>query len=422
MKKLFVFALAVFMVAAFAMPASAKVQSKFGGYFENVWSMYKSLNYLDEGANDYSSIRYRNRIYYTAILHENLKVITKFEMDTHWGETPLGDIGADGQILEIKNAYIDFNLWNSRFEIGSQGYKLHRGLVFNDDATGMKISYRALDNIIPAFWWLRAYNGDRLASNNGMDFDYFFGLANIKTGNMQFVPSIGYLTSNDATGLVAAATAGEAMNIYTVGLDFNVKFDMWDMMITGVYEGGELAESIDISAYAFDIKAGVKVANFKIRGEFLYTSGEDRVPDDEYNGFWFPRQGGLGASYSTSELYRKGWDWTRTPAFPTTSLNPIDDLSDNAVENRLEFGLGVDFSPTKSWKIMFDWWNLNLAEEADSGETDIGNEIDLKARWQVMKNMKLDLIGAYLIIGDAIKPATNDKNAMEGSIRVSLSY
>ena len=96
MKKLFVFALAVILVAVFAMPASAAVVNKFGGYLENVWSSYKHRNYVDTGSDDLQQIRYRHRLFYSATVHENLKFNFASEIDTVWGDTIGGDVGADG--------------------------------------------------------------------------------------------------------------------------------------------------------------------------------------------------------------------------------------------------------------------------------------------------------------------------------------
>lgn len=409
------------MVAFFAMPASAAVTNKFGGYMETVFSGYKHLNYVETGSEDWHQIRYRHRLFYSATVHENLKFNFASEIDTVWGDTVGGDIGADGNpLFEIKTVNVDFNLMNTRWQVGTQGFNIARGLVINDDATGMKISYRGMDNIIPAFWWFRPFEGSQMdTGNNGADVDHFTVLANIKSGNMQFIPAIGYLTSNSAGPWSNQGVMYQAMNVYFVTLDFNAKFDMWDLTLFGGYEGGELNDTTDISAYAFNAKAGVKLANFKIRGEILYTTGEEATASGDYDGWWYPKNNGSGQNYSTAEFFRKGWDWTYSPK-GGGAADPRS--TGNAAENRMEFGLGVDFNPTKSWKVMFDWWNLNLTEDNKTGNSDVGNELDLKATWQIMKNLKLDLIGAYLILGDAIKPATDDANPYETSIRLILSY
>ena len=427
MKRLFVLALAVVMVAAFAVPASA-VELKFGGYFENVFSYYQNLAYqegLSGQGTDYSQVRLRNRMYFNALVHENLKVITKFEMDTTWGETKstgFGNVGADGKQLEVKNAYIDFNAFNSRFEIGTQGYKLLRGFVMNDDASGLKYSFRGMDNIIPSFQWFRLYDGDKVASDDGQDTDMFTVLANIKTGNMQFVPTISYLMTNSGGYTAPEWTTGEPAAIYFVGIDWMAKFDAFDVAVTGIYEGGSMSDTMDISAFLVNAKFGFKLGSFKIKAEGLYATGEEAAVNGDYDGFWLPNQSGSGASYSTSELYRKGWDWTKVPNGPAGTGQTAP--NGNAVENRMEFGLGADWNVNKSWKILFDYWYLSLAEDAANGNSDIGNEFDLRAQWKIMKNLGLDLVGAYLLTGDALNPSSTveAEDAFELSARIKVSY
>jgi hypothetical protein len=427
MKKLFVLALAVAMVVVFSMPASA-VENKFGGFFDVSFFTYKHLNYADTASLDDTSVRSRTRLYYTAKLHDKLSFINKFEMDTEFGAqaTGYGDLGADGIAVEVKNSYADFMLGQYRFEVGVQDFNLLRKLIMADDAAGVKISYRGMDGIIPAFYWFRVNSGFNANADPGADVDQYTLLANIKRGNMQFVPLISYMKSNSGGVYGAAAVsaggnptiAGDPLDVYWLALDFNAKFDMWNLALAGGYQGGSLSDSVDITAYMFNAKADVKLANFKIYGEFLYTSGEDSTGGtDDYEGWWYPEQSGTGANYGTAEFVRKGKEWANVPN------TPVGGTPGNGLENRMEFGLGAVFNLTKATSLNLAWWNLNLSNEDINGNRDIGNELDAVMTWNMMKNAKLDLIFAYLITGDAVKPATNDASfAYEGAAVFSLSY
>ena len=439
MKKLFVLTLAVVMIAAFAVPASA-LENKFGGFFETNWVTYKSLNYRDNAAADYSTVRNRTRLYYTAILSENLSFINQFEMDSEWGEdgsNKYGDLGADGIAVEVKRSYVDFTTFQSRFEIGVQNFNILRGLLVNDDAAGMKVSYRGFDGFIPAIWWLRPFNGDAMVSDNGQDFDHYTALVNIQRSNWQLAPSIGYLTTNNGASFPdngagsdhrrIGQQAGQATNIYVLGVDFNMKTDLLDIVAAAGYEGGEISDSEDISAYMLNAKVKVKLGKFAINAEALYTSGEEvnsaGQRSGDYDGWWYPEQNGTGGNYSTAEFYRKGTDWTKVPSGPAVPAGGFNNAPNgNAIENRMEFNLGAEVALSKTWKFSFDWWNLNLAEDAANGNSDIGNEFDLVATWAVMKNLKLELCGAYLLVGDAIKPTIDDNDAYEAFARLSLSF
>lgn len=427
MKKLLVLGLALFFAAALALPASA-LENEFGGYMEINLNMYRNLDYVDEGTTgDWDGVRARTRLYYTAKFSDKFRFVNQFEMDTVFGEQTggYGDLGSDGVQVEVKRSYLDFELANFRFELGTQGFQLHRGLVIDDDASGFKVSWRGAEKtMIPALWWWRLNDGDLLGTtsnstrssvNTGADVDHYVALLNIRSGGFQIVPSVSYLTSNNGTfySTTGKTVAGQAMNIFFAGLDVNWKMDKFGLEFTGVYETGELTDTRDISAYALWGKASFKIGNFGLWGAALYTTGEETANAGDFEGFWYPEQNGTGATFKTSELVRKGDDWTKLTRYENGS----------SPENRMEFGVGVDFAVTKNVKLFLSFWNLNLAEDAASGDDDVGNEIDVKATINLLKGLDLNLIGAYLIVGDAYKPATNDSSsAMELSAMLTLRF
>ena len=96
MKKFYIFALAIFLVVAFTLPVMA-VEHQFGGYWRTRWGTNQNFTGEDSTeALDLTLVNTRTRLYYTAVLHDNLKLVNKFEMDATWGDTLWGDIGADG--------------------------------------------------------------------------------------------------------------------------------------------------------------------------------------------------------------------------------------------------------------------------------------------------------------------------------------
>jgi hypothetical protein len=138
MKKFTILALAALLVVAFTVPAAA-LENQFGGYWRTRFYINKDFTGEDQtNGRNYEVVDTRARLYYTAILNDNLKFVTKFEMDSVWGQGPLGDIGADGKELEIKNAHIDANFWGLNWKVGIQGIReigyrvsLNKGLPKN---------------------------------------------------------------------------------------------------------------------------------------------------------------------------------------------------------------------------------------------------------------------------------------------------
>ena len=114
MKKLGIIALAALLVVAFTMPAAA-LENVFGGYWRTRFVSQTdftgsssndidpaSITAANPGGDPYnerlnlSRVDTRTRLYWTAILNDNVKLVNKFEMDAVFGEPEYGDIGADG--------------------------------------------------------------------------------------------------------------------------------------------------------------------------------------------------------------------------------------------------------------------------------------------------------------------------------------
>ena len=54
----------------------------------------------------------RTRLYYTAVLNDNLKFVNKFEWNATWGDFGVADISNDSTTsMRWKNSYIDANVW-----------------------------------------------------------------------------------------------------------------------------------------------------------------------------------------------------------------------------------------------------------------------------------------------------------------------
>jgi len=458
MKKLFILALAATLVVMFSVPATAAVQHKFGGYWRTRFFTYDSLNYLDQGAVQDQGIDTRTRINYAAQIHENLKFVSIFEFDAEWGRrgdaystsASYGARGADQIAIEVKRAMIDFNFANLQWEIGTQGFQdASGGFIYDDDYTGMKINYRT-DTWIGSLRWIRLHEGQQDA--NGYDTDLFDLVFNVKAGNNRFAPFITYIRTNDVGDQRSTSTTtdsagdtttttsygrrdrlglnadGQAMDLYYLGIRWDGKFGNWDVYATGIYEGGNVDDTRDVSAYVFDAKASVKMGQWGAWGRFMYLSGDDDTTDNDIEGWYTP--GMVTQSVSDyAELWGDG-------QFDRTVPN---DGHGKEVTDMMNFGLGVWYDVSKDWNLSLAWWNLNFAQDGPNSQqvnglprqsggfgngTDksIGNEIDFWATWKVMKAMNLHLIFSYLILGDAIEPTTNSQDPWELGAQLEIKW
>ena len=96
MKRLLIVLIALVAIFALVLPAGA-VELKFGGLFaQKVYSTNNQHN-GDDSTDDNTNWFYtRMRLYFTGVASENLKAVSKFEIDDYWGDGRLGSLPSSG--------------------------------------------------------------------------------------------------------------------------------------------------------------------------------------------------------------------------------------------------------------------------------------------------------------------------------------
>lgn len=429
MKKFAVLGLAVVLVIAFTVPATA-FESVFGGYWRTRAYMQKDFSGNDDGASDVTIVDTRTRLYYTAIFNENLKFVNKFEMDAVWGDgdsAGYGDIGADGVKIEVKNSYVDFTLGAINSKIGVQSYKLGRGFVFNDDFAGAVFTYKAEAFELPIFW-VKAYEGNykdhKGTVNANKDVDYYgiapkFSLGD--TGAIQ--PFAVWVTSDEAEGYDATWPKSdytlEDLDLFYLGFDLDLNFDPVAVWLTALYQFGEVdtleAGSADVSAWLAAIGAKVNFDTFDLHGQIFYASGDDDLDDEDIEEF-VPLK---GQDYHWAEIMGGGM-------FDNAGWS--NDYSNNApgwnnITNVVAYNIGANFKVMDDLSLRADLWYAQLVEEEDLPDDELGFEVDLGLTYKLMDNLNLDIVAAYLFAGDATtEDVANDENPYELGAQLSLSF
>ena len=175
MKKLLMGLLAVGVVLALAMPASA-FDSEFGGYFRARAYMQNNFSGSDTGAQDLTRTDMRTRLFYTAVFSEDFKFVNKFEFNSTFGDVNTGGEIASNtgnrDIFRIKNSYVNFNLGSFNFMVGIQPRVLNRGFLVDTDFAGISATYKAPGIDFP-FIWMKAYEGGQGDNANDNDVDYY---------------------------------------------------------------------------------------------------------------------------------------------------------------------------------------------------------------------------------------------------------
>ena len=144
------------------------------------------------GADNFEAIQ-RVRLQLDAVASESLSGQVYIEIgNSTWGRANQGGaMGADGIIIEIKRAYLDWIVPNTdlRVRMGIQGLSLPSFTfgsgVFNSDVAGISTNWKFNDNVALTAFWIRPYNDNYAGST--------------VVGSRQHA---GYMDNTDAFGLV----------------------------------------------------------------------------------------------------------------------------------------------------------------------------------------------------------------------------
>ena len=406
MKRLLVITLSALLVGAFTLPAMA-VDHEFGGYWRT--RMYNMTDFSgdDSGSMDLQQADTRTRLYYTAILSDEVKLVNKFEMDAKFGDGTRGNIGADGQNFEIKNSYADFTLGDINVKLGTQGKTMARGFLFSDDFTGAIVRYMGDDMIIP-FIWIKAYEGGSGDDANDFDFDYYALDPHFTMGDIKLNPFGMYMYSKDASQW-SSTNNNEEVKVFFLGASLDYSTDMFSVWFTGIYETGSadamVGEDLDIAAGLAVVGGAYNMESLSIHAQAFYATGDDDPDDDEANDYYVPK----GRSYYWAEIMGYG-----TIDQEVSAGSPSDQVS-----NIVAFNVGVDI-PFDKLTLSIDIWNANLIEDNADGETELGTEIDVAASYQLLDDLKLQVVAAYLSAGEAT--GGGDEDPIEVGAVMSLSF
>jgi hypothetical protein len=126
--------------------------------------------------------------------------------------------------------------------------------------------------------------------------------------------------------------------------------------------------------------------------------------------------GGVGWAYYWSEIMGLG-----------VFDNQFSAGSPNAdVSNIWAANIGATIKPMEKLSLTGDIWYAALVEDNANGDDVLGIEVDLKATYQLVEGLNLDIVGAYLFADDATVVAGNatgnDDDPYEIGTRLSLSF
>jgi hypothetical protein len=407
MKKVLILGLAALLVFAFTLPASA-LESVFGGYWRTRAFSQQRFSGDDSSDQDLSRVDTRTRLYYTAILNDNLKFVNQFEWNVDWGDTNGGDAGADGTgIIRIRASYVDATMGPVRMTIGQQSLGWARGFIYSDQGSMLTLSTKMGEHLLP-FTWLKINEG--FTDNNAKDIDVvgFYPVFNFGD-SFSLNPFIiyGYSKEGDAASSNPFSTYGQntapigfvnddGLGIYYLGVNADATLGSFNLWGTGIYQGGKRettvsgVSNVDVKAYLVAGGLAVPVGPASLHGQAFYASGDDDPLDSDYEAFFGIDGRSRGWSYYWAEIMGNGVFDAQTSAGATA--NP---------SNLWAANFGVGLKPMEKLSLNGDLWYASLVEDDSNGNKKLGFELDLKATYQLVEGMSMELVAAYLFADDS---------------------
>ncbi len=443
-------------------------------------------------AKDTQRIDTRTRLFYTAKFSDNLKFVNKFEMNATWGGSvgtmnsqfgdggsgtsagtaTYGQLAADGANFVVKNSYVDFKLAEQRFTVGVQDFTLARGYLFDDDAAGIKAIFKVNDAVYLPLIYMKIYEGGSgwVVSNNvntnadNFDVDaYVFYPSIFLNKDNVLKPHVAYLTSENFNRFQTKGLSNAQVNplsflqptklgLWTAGLEYDGKLDIFTFGATGIAEFGSMntnpsapfntahIDHVNFNGYLFDLRGGVDLGPANIHAKGIYASGDgkgDAVRTGNEYGFLVPgytnNVGGNINNFNQAnwaEIMGCGmFDYQ----FPSGALG-------TQITNAWIAGLGGSYKLIQDLQFSADlWWAMaadSISPSYTNGQGGLpqytdqyGTELDLKATYTIVDNLKLDLVGAYLWAGDVITKSTFTRtyqgaatNPIELGAQLSLAF
>lgn len=427
MRKSFVMIVAVALVAALAVPAMAEVNFtgfyRAKGYISNMYlgtAGDAHVGYIDLGkdvnTNAYVDQRFRTK--FTAG-DENVKGVLFLESDIGWGSAAVGrgDLSADGKDLEIKNAYLWFKLPNTTVDVtlGVQGISDAYAGVFSGaaDVAGVYANYKPAENF---------------ALKLGYAVPFIEDVATKKDGEVSLVQAEAKFAVNKDVKVGAnlyylrdgrSGATGSETKMYMPGVDFAANLGAANLTGFAFYQGGQLDEDYDISAYAADLRVDAMAGPAKVFGEVLYTSGDDGTDPDEFGGVvvlddYDYRFGSSTFGRNATYLIMPAADSINTAAGLTYNAN-------NAGYGLLllQAGASMPLAEKLTGKFNAAWAQFN---EAPGDDKDMGIEVNATAEYNLQKGLDVAATAAYLMIGDAYNGWSTPDNDDPYALVAKVNY
>jgi hypothetical protein len=419
--------------AAVATPATA-LEHQFSGAFT---SFYDLSNYTavgnDGSANNNMGLLksaptenyfvQRVRLGYTAKASEDVKLVTKFELDYNYiGNSSYantrgsgGALGADSINIETKNLYLDLNLTKAlNTKIGMQGYNdSFKGVIFDADMAGILLSqeyanatvtagiFRFNDSATTTFGkqtrdMLSLDGKFNITKTTKVGAAYYY-IADTRTNGSTITPvgaPTGYTTNGDPIYLNVTTTANpsNAVKLHTLGL--NAEAAAGPVTLTGfaLAQFGDLSKTTDAKGYAFNLGAKIPAGAGTVRAELLYVPGGKNA---------LSVVSGEGGAFYDNEMIILSRDKNAT-TIDNAIVSDVNNFGQGVIFGSVGFDYPLSSKLSGSVNVGYAQVAKDLAKH-DSKH--LGTEVNCEANYKFTPAVTFGARAGYVVLGDYFKTA-----------------
>jgi len=313
MKRLAILAiLAAFILGTVATASAVDIKAKGSWRVHANWIDNKNFQDGDDpnttagdgNSEDDFAVYQRARVWFDFVASENVKAVLGLEIgDSRWGQSDTGaGLGADKTVIEVKQAYLDFNVPNSEVNVkaGVQWVELPSNLgssIIGGDMAALVVSTPFNDMISLTAGYARPVdlNAEDSGENANDEVDVIFlalpinadGIALTPFYATAFVGQDSNGTQNGKAplaGLEAINATGLADNVNAWWAGASVKVDMLDPIVIladlnyGRFNADK--DQNDRAGWYFDLAIDYKMDIMTPELFFIYSTGDDDDPTD----------------------------------------------------------------------------------------------------------------------------------------------
>jgi len=377
----------------------------------------------------------RVRLNYNAKVSDEVKLVTKFELDySFWGNSAYttgrnsgGALGADSVQIETKNLYLDLNYPQVNAKIGMQPYNdSFKGVLFDADMAGILLSHSySHADVTAGFFRFRdggsaqAFdkdnNGNLVADNATLG--HFSNDMYVLDGKYHFSKEFAvggayyYIAENPNN----AATTGNQSKVHTFGI--NAEGVLGPVNLDGfvMKQVGDLRAGKDASGWAANVGAKMKVFGGTARSQFLYVSGG-------HNAFFVPtsQAGSEGAALYDSELIMLHRD-KNAKTIDTAIVYDVNNFDQGVYLG----SAGFDYDFTQKLSASANIGCIAAANNNGSVATGTSNyygtELNLESNYKLSPNLTVGIRGGYVFLGDYFH-GLNADNPWDARLIANLAF